>query len=204
MYNYDNINQIIAENITFLRNTNKMTQRGLAEKLNYSDKAVSKWERGDSIPDIKVLLKIAEIFQVDINYLIENHGLEELPLIEDKKARVNLKAIINVSLITLWALALLAFLIIWMRVDKMIWHIFIFTVPVSFVLLLVFTSVWGRKRRSVYNFWIISGLCWDLIITAIFVLKAFISTEKLMPLLLLGFFVQLIVCFSFRIYKRKK
>ena len=41
-----------AKNITELRILNNMTQMELAEKLNYSDKTISKWERAESSPDI--------------------------------------------------------------------------------------------------------------------------------------------------------
>ena len=53
---------VIAKNIAKLRVDSNMTQNELAQKLNYSDKAVSKWERGESLPDISVLVQIAEIF----------------------------------------------------------------------------------------------------------------------------------------------
>ena len=58
------IKPIIAKNITILRQNAKMTQSELAEKLNYSDKAISKWERGESIPDITVLKALADLFGV--------------------------------------------------------------------------------------------------------------------------------------------
>ena len=45
----------IGANIAYYRKQAGLTQVGLAEKLNYSDKAVSKWERGDSIPDVLTL-----------------------------------------------------------------------------------------------------------------------------------------------------
>ena len=66
---------IIAKNITALRQSHKMTQIELAEKLNYSDKAVSKWERGESIPDVTVLKTIADLFGVSLDYLLESYRL---------------------------------------------------------------------------------------------------------------------------------
>ncbi|MDD6251820.1 MAG: helix-turn-helix transcriptional regulator, partial [Oscillospiraceae bacterium] len=69
----ENIKAIVAKNITQLRLAKGMTQLELAEILNYSDKAVSKWERGDSIPDITVLTKIADMFGVTLDYLVRPH-----------------------------------------------------------------------------------------------------------------------------------
>ena len=192
----DNLNKIIAENITFLRTTNKMTQLELAERLNYSDKAVSKWERGDSIPDVKVLLNIANIFGVKINYLLEDHGIEELPLIPEKK-KVNFKVVTTLTLVGIWTAALLAFLIWNICTEKQVYQIFVLAVPVSLIVLLVFTNVWSPKRRF-YNFFIISALCWDILFT----LWSFIP--KLLPFLWLGIPAQIIVFLVFRIYKRKR
>ena len=66
----EDLKSIIAENITALRKGSSMTQIELAEKLNYSDKAISKWERGESVPNITVLKSVADIFGVTIDYLI--------------------------------------------------------------------------------------------------------------------------------------
>ena len=60
----------VAKNIAELRILNNMTQLELASKLNYSDKAVSKWERGESLPDVTVLMQIAELFGVTLDYLV--------------------------------------------------------------------------------------------------------------------------------------
>ena len=65
------LKQTIAKNITALRQGRKMTQIELAEKLNYSDKAISKWERGESIPDVTVLKSIADLFGVTLDYLLQ-------------------------------------------------------------------------------------------------------------------------------------
>ena len=64
---------IISKNITCLRKKNKMTQGELADKLFYSNKAVSKWERGESLPDAEMLQKIADLFNVPIEYLFQDH-----------------------------------------------------------------------------------------------------------------------------------
>ena len=73
----DDLKRIIAKNITDLRKAADMTQAQLAEKLNYSDKAVSKWERGDAIPNIVTLKEVADLFAVTVDYLItEEHTAE--------------------------------------------------------------------------------------------------------------------------------
>ena len=71
------IRQNIATNISAMRNAAGMTQAQFAEKLNYTDKAISKWERGESVPDIAVLWKIADMFGVTVDWLISDHGSSE-------------------------------------------------------------------------------------------------------------------------------
>ena len=71
------IRQNIGKNIVRLRNAAHMTQAEFAEQLNYTDKAVSKWERGESVPDIVILKKIADQFSVTVDYLLEEHRPEE-------------------------------------------------------------------------------------------------------------------------------
>ena len=60
----------LGANIASYRKHFGLTQAGLAEKLNYSDKAVSKWERGESMPDVQTLVQLAELFEVTVNDLL--------------------------------------------------------------------------------------------------------------------------------------
>ena len=62
----EDIKSIVAENIASLRQAHGMTQLELAEKLNYSDKTISKWERAESSPDISVLAEMAALFGVPL------------------------------------------------------------------------------------------------------------------------------------------
>ena len=78
------IRRIVAANIAALRKNAGYTQAALAEKLQYSDKAVSKWESGASLPDAGVLMSIASLFGVTVDYLLqEEHAEEKLPAASD-------------------------------------------------------------------------------------------------------------------------
>ena len=66
----DTLEEIVAYNLTELRKNARLTQAELAEKLNYSDKSVSKWERGEALPDLKVLTRLAELFGVSVDYFV--------------------------------------------------------------------------------------------------------------------------------------
>ena len=192
----ENIKEIIAKNLVELRKAHKLTQGALAEKLNYSDKAVSKWERGDSIPDVRVLLNIANIFGVKINYLLEDHGIEELPLMPQKK-KVNFKVVTTIALVGIWTAALLFFLVWNICTGDYVYHAFVLAVPVSLIVLLVCTSIWSKKRRF-YNFFIISALCWSILLT----LWSFMP--QLLSFLWLGIPAQILVLLGFKIYKKRR
>ena len=73
----DALRKNIASNIAKRRTNAKLTHAELAEALSYSDKSISKWERGESVPDIYVLNAIAELFGVTVDYLLEEHKPEE-------------------------------------------------------------------------------------------------------------------------------
>ena len=73
----DEFKKVVAENITRLRTSMNLTQAQLGEMLNYSDKSISKWERGESIPDVFVLKKIADLGGVTVDYIITPHSDDE-------------------------------------------------------------------------------------------------------------------------------
>jgi len=75
--------ETIAKNLVKLREANRLTQAELAEQLNYTDKAISKWERGESLPDVLTLKKVATILGSDVNFILESH--EEDDFIAKKK-----------------------------------------------------------------------------------------------------------------------
>ena len=76
----EDIKSIVAKNLSDLRQRNGMTQLELAERLNYSDKTISKWERAESSPDIAVLVEIADLFGVTVDYLVTVEHAEDVPL----------------------------------------------------------------------------------------------------------------------------
>ena len=64
------LRKTIGKNIALYRKANRDTQAVLGQKLSYSDKAVSKWERGESVPDIYVLSRIADLYGISVGVLI--------------------------------------------------------------------------------------------------------------------------------------
>ena len=148
-----------------------MTQTELAEMLNYSDKAVSKWERAESVPDISVLKHIADIFGVTVDYLITSDHSEDEDAIDGEnigkmlaEKRLRKRTMITgMSVILVWLVAAVIFVPIDIVTQNATahWLSFVFAVPVSTIVWLVFNSMWFNKRR---NFLIISLMMWSFIV----------------------------------------
>lgn len=161
----NNVKSIVAKNIAKLRQAKGMTQGELAEKLNYSDKAVSKWERAESMPDISVLVELADIFDVSLDYLVRaEESLKRFEAKEEKKeaAQYNRGFITGVSILLVWLVAFLAFVMIsiFAKEAHYQWLVFVYAVPVSMIVWLVFNSIWFCVRR---NYLIVSFLVWSIL-----------------------------------------
>ena len=194
----DYFKKIVASNITKLRNNMGMTQAQLGDALNYSDKSVSKWERGESLPDVYVLKSIADMAGVTVDWLLEEHegdAAEELPAPAGGR-RYSRKFILLTVLAGIWALAILLFVILWIT-GSVNWLIFVYAVPVSLITTLVLNSVWGS---GVVNLYIISGLIWGIICS---VYLSFLDNNW-WQLFLIGVPAQIIIIFAFSIKKRPK
>lgn len=157
--------RIIAKNILDLRVSSGLTQAQLAEKLHYSDKAVSKWERGDSIPEISTLVGMADLFQVSLDYFVrEEHT--EIPQYNEKEElkgiKNNHRIITTMSILIVWFVALFVYVLIDI-ISKNVnchWLTFLYAVPVSMIVWLVFNSIWSNQK---WNYLIISVLMWSVL-----------------------------------------
>lgn len=202
----DDYKQIIANNISQLRRSKGVTQAELAERLNYTDKAVSKWERGESIPDAIVLKKIADMFGVSVDYLFakEHRSIFSRSGASVSRLRrriTNRKFIVAISIVLIWLIATVVFVILHStgRSAKNL-ICFIAAVPLTFVVWLILNSVWFSKRR---NFLIISFLMWSALLSLCGILQ--ICSVSVWYILILGIPCQTIICLwsRIRIYGRK-
>jgi transcriptional regulator with XRE-family HTH domain len=169
--NQDVLKSIIAANIADLRKKNSMTQQELAAKLNYTDKAISKWERGESIPDVIVLKQIADMFKVTVDYLLSDVHDEyvkttvDSPEVDVLKKRQSLRTrgfVTGMSVLLVWIAALVLFIVFdTASLDyRSNWVVFACAVPASFIVWLIMNSIWFNRRR---NYLIISLLMWSIL-----------------------------------------
>ncbi len=155
------LKQTIAKNLAALRQNAGMTQSELAEKLNYSDKAISKWERGESIPDVIVLKSIADLFGVKLDDLLSQEQPAKPAVVAETAPahHRNRKVVTTLSVLLVWFVATVCYVVMDMAIPASVfrWFPFLWAVPVSVVVWLVFNSIWFNQRT---NYIIISILMW--------------------------------------------
>ena len=189
---------IIADNLISLRKANKLTQLELAEKLNYSDKAISKWERGESLPDIIILKQLADIYNVNIDYIISEHTEEDKEKYKIPRPELNNKLIITLlACLSVWLLATILYINFKILFDKYYWMIWIWSLPVTSIILIVFACIWGRKSLIIGA---VSLLIWVLILATYLQFLKY----NIWSLFLLGIPAQLATTLSGKIKRNKK
>ena len=158
----ENVKEIIADNLVALRKSRRMTQQELAEKLNYSDKAISRWEHAETLPDIETLCKICEIYGVKFEYLLQK---EQAPINKNpyviKRDAPKKTAIILISIVCVWLATLIAFTYSNWILKISCWQLFIWAIPVSSVTWQIYNRLWGNKVLGII---IASITSWTLIL----------------------------------------
>lgn len=160
----EDLKPIIARNIIDLRKSMNLTQAELAQRMNYSDKAVSKWERAESVPDISVLKGMADLFGVTVDYLLKTEHSKNVegPSRQARRNRIII-TMLSVSLVFLIATLLFAGCGIFSTPLRSLWKIYVYAIPVADIVVLVLNSIWGRRRRMT-NCIIVSLLIWSFLL----------------------------------------
>ena len=201
----------IGSNIAAYRKRGGLTQAGLAEKLNYTDKAVSKWERGESIPDVLTLMQLAELFEIEVGELLADPN--ELPgdpgKLEKAMTQVSEKAlrrkadksiIQRLCSILVWFVATLVFVIVSSLDIPKSWITFFYAVPANAIVLLSLRSAWHDFR---WNRGLISVIMWGSILSIYMTLLVFFGLN-IWKLFLLGIPGQAAIILWFRMYRIPK
>ena len=150
----EELRRTVAKNIVILRKQQGLTQTELAERLHYTDKSVSKWERAEGLPDVFVLTQLAELFGVSVGDL-----LSETPPPSRRGPRRVLVTVLSVGLAWLAASVVFLGLCVFAPELPRPWLSFCYGLAVSFIILIVFTSLWWGLRESCLA---VSGLIWSL------------------------------------------
>ena len=204
MEKIENLKKTIKNNLIKYRKAAGLTQVQLDQKLGYSDKSVSKWEREEGVPDIYILKEIADLYGITVNDLIS-----EQPTIKEK-AKDKIKTILSqrnkiiISLLAaaaIWAIATTLYVIlhVFTNIDtKQLENIYVYSIPVTCIVFLVFNSIWGKKYL---NFIFISGFIWTLVLS---LYVTFTAIDKISELFIIAIPLQILVVLCFLFGKNKK
>ena len=210
--NNEELKSRVGANIARLRREKGMTQAELAERINYSDKAVSKWERSESLPDVLTLISLAEQLDTDLNTLT---GLtaeikaepvsepESLPEPEKpiKKRRTADRGVIQqLSSVLVWVVALFLYMVLDAFGVKNLWLLFVVAIPANAIVLLSLRSAWklyGMNRI------LISVILWGTLLT-IYLLLLVVGRVNVWRILPMGLLGQIAIILWFKMFRPVK
>ncbi len=191
----ENLNIVIGKKLLYLRKKNKLTQAELAEKLNYSDKAISKWEKGESLPPVEVFYNISKLYGVSLDYIIGDETVDPQPIKNDTKKRIYLN-ITHLAVLAVWFVALLLFVLFDIITHTSQWLVFAWALPASFTIAIVFDCIW-HKRKGL--FLLVSLLVWSILLC--FALQ--FLNFNIWKILLVGIPIQIAIIICSRMVKNK-
>lgn len=195
--------RIIASNLTLLRKNKGLTQAELAEKLNYSDKAISRWERGDTLPDIDMLCELCEFYGITLNDLInENFNTEKESEIKDTSKDIfGYKVwLCALCVSVVWLCATILFVYSKTFLDTNYWMAFVWAVPISCVMIRL--NIKWTKYRAIINLINSSILAWSFIASCFLHLLVF-SKHNLWPIFIIGVPIQIIIIIFYKMKELK-
>lgn len=209
--NDEKLKLLLGANIASYRKRLSMTQAGLAERLNYTDKAVSKWERGESMPDVLTLVQLAELFEVTVDDLLadpkalpEKNGIvvEKMEKAVEKtlKRKADKNSILGLSSLLVWFVALLIFVVLSSIGIEKSWVAFFYAIPADAVVMLSLRSAWHDFR---WNKTLISVIMWGGLLS-IYVSLLLFAHVNIWKIFMLGIPGQIAVFLWFRMFRRPK
>jgi len=157
-HNMKSLREIIPQNIVALRKKMGLTQVGLAKKVNFSDKAVSRWEKGEVLPDIETLESLSKVFNVPFSYLIEEHFETKI----EKSVGLTKNEILMhaLTILIIWTIATIIFVYREITFNHVMWQLFIWAIPVTAVYML-YTN--RKAKNKVINLIFRTLFCWSLL-----------------------------------------
>lgn len=217
--------RLIADNLIFYRKRAGLTQAEVASHINYSDKSVSKWERGDGCPDVYVMTLLAELYGVNINMLTTERAEEEEPaaLVPDeihtepveseplmrKVSHSPFTMLIAVGAVWLVATIIFSLLNMGNQFTTRTYLAFIYAIPASFVAVEVFAARW--KMPAILHLLFCSGVLWTLMLSLhltapeienIYLIYVIAAVAQLLGIFALGLYWQMIRWPQIRAKKR--
>lgn len=209
--NDEQLKKQLGANIVAYRKRIGLTQAKLAEQLNYSDKAISKWERGESMPDVLTLVQLAELFDTTVDALLADPdalpadagALEQAmdkAVQKTLKRKANKNVILGLSSLLVWFVALVTFVVLGALDVPMAWMAFFYAIPVDAIVMLSLRSAWKDFR---WNQTLVSVIVWGCVLSLYLSLLLF-AQRNIWTLFLLGIPGQAAIFLWFRMYRKPR
>lgn len=195
----ENIKEVIRDNLVKLRKDNKLTQLELAQKIGYSDKAISRWETGETTPDVETLNALSELYNVPISFFFSEYDkdVQIKQSKENEKQKINKIAISLLCIVSLWFIAIILFDVLNKIKGVDAWLSFIWAIPASFLLAIIFNSIWGKRLWTcIFS----SFFSWTLILA---IHLQFIQFSSFM-IFIAGVPVQVVIILCYYLKRKKK
>ncbi len=184
------LKETIPANLTRPRQQAGLTQLQLEDMLKYSDKAVSKWERGESIPDLRVLIQLAEIYHITVDDIVKEQPEKVVkPKLNLVKKRL-LISLLSVGLV--WVIATGVFMILFYisSIQGYAYLAFVVAPFVASVVAVVFASVWGNRLLALLTS---SAVIWSIVLIVGIFLWLFAPSVPRFPFYIVAGSVQILV-----------
>ena len=199
------LKKIIAKNLVTYRKQAHLTQAELAEKINYSDKNVSKWERAEGVPDVLVLHELAELYGVTVNDFLTEHVVEPPKKVEKTKSFWANRWLITLLSAGLVFLVATIITVVWLLVEPqteilVAKYTYLTAVPVALIVVLVFSCIWGKLWQRCA---VVSALIWTLCVLAQVLLDIALSNTWLTYLIGAALQVLVIMWYLLVFFRRK-
>ncbi|MBQ6730602.1 MAG: helix-turn-helix transcriptional regulator [Bacilli bacterium] len=198
-----NQQELLAKNLAFYRKASGLTQLELAEKFNYSDKSVSKWERGEGFPDVFVLKSLADFYGISVDdfYLEEKKKIASQNHSLTKQVYIKLLSVGIGWLVTLMAFFGLTFLP--QEATFKSWLNFVYGTLITGIILLVWDFIYHHRLLRVFD---TSIVIWTGLLSLYLTILVVLGPQHNYPLLfLVGIPLEVleILWFLFRRNKKK-
>lgn len=126
----EDIREIVSKNLTTIRKQNNLTQADLSKKINFSDNAISRWEKGEVLPSLETLQMLSLIYNVPLNWFIQEHSDEQTIIYNNKKRNLYI-AMTSAIVLAIWVVALIIFLITSKNTENPSAMPFIWAIPAT-------------------------------------------------------------------------
>lgn len=158
----DEFKKEFGKNLSKARKACGYTQLQLAEALNYTDKAVSKWERGESVPDTYTVMRISEVLGISTSLLTGEEEIKPVEMRIQKKKKNPVSVFVPIiSSITVFFIASVLFMVFKMIPATVDFapYIYLVALPAMFIELVVFSFIWWNRPAQ---FVCLSCLIWSI------------------------------------------